>query len=426
MRTTHPTARRRVALATALVATTALAGCGALGGSSGTGGDDAGADGGTGAEGDGVITFWHYYGEPHGIPLEETLAKYTEETGVEVEPRFIPFDDFNRTLQQSAAAGELPDVALINAFDTGQMADAGIIEDLSAYVDEWGEQDAYYPTGWETGQVDGATYGVPHLADDYAVYVNEDILAEAGVAVPTTWDEMEEAAAQVASSGAAPYGIAVAGVEGAEGATAVLLRALAAGGSLEGFGDEAGVEALESFQRMVESGALSEGFLTWNEDDAMTAFTNGEVAFAINSASAVNVVSEAAPDMSWTVAPIPTDETTATFLSAENLTVGAGSPDADAAWELIAWLQQPDVLEVYLPERNKLPARDDVPVDDPIRQVFADQLANAWAPTGDVATHSNEALTLVQQAMQQVISGSASPADAAATAQAGIDEALGN
>jgi multiple sugar transport system substrate-binding protein len=423
MRMTHPITRRAVALGTALAATTALAGCGALGTD---GASDTAGDGGNDAGGDGAITFWHYYGEPHGIPLEETLAKYSDETGVEVEPRFIPFDDFNRTLQQSAAAGELPDVALINAFDTGQMADAGIIEDISPYVDEWGEQDAYYPTGWETGQVDGATYGIPHLADDYAVYVNEDVLAQAGVSVPTTWDEMEEAAAQVASSGAAPYGIAVAGVEGAEGATAVLLRALAAGGSLESFGDAAGVEALESFQRMVESGALSQGFLTWNEDDAMTAFTNGEVAFAINSASAVNVVSEAAPDMSWTVAPIPSDETTATFLSAENLTIGAGSADADAAWDLIAWLQRPDVLEAYLPERNKLPARDDVPVDDPIRQIFADQLANAWAPTGEVATHSNEALTLVQQAMQQVISGSASPADAAATAQAGIDEALGS
>jgi multiple sugar transport system substrate-binding protein len=424
MRITRLTTRSGVALGAALVAATALAGCGALGAD---GGNDTGSGGGEEPEaGDGVITFWHYYGEPHGIPLEETLAKYSEETGVEVEPRFIPFDDFNRTLQQSAAAGELPDIALINAFDTGQMADAGIIEDISAYVDEWGEQDSYYPTGWETGQVDGVTYGIPHLADDYAVYVNEDILAEAGVAVPTTWDEMEEAAAQVASSGAAPYGIAVAGVEGAEGATAVLLRALAAGGSLETFGDAAGIEALESFQRMVESGALSEGFLTWNEDDAMTAFTNGEVAFAINSASAVNVVSEAAPDMNWTVAPIPSDETTATFLSAENLAIGAGSPDADAAWDLIAWLQQPDVLEVYLPERNKLPARNDVPVDDPTRQIFADQLANAWAPTGDVATHSNEALTLVQQAMQQVVSGSASPADAAAAAQSGIDEALGN
>nr|BFF24887.1 hypothetical protein GCM10025732_28520 [Glycomyces mayteni] len=278
--------RRAAAAVAAGTAALSLTACGAFGGGTGTDGSDAG---------DGVITFWHYYGDPHGVPLEAALARYAEETGVEVEPRFIPFEDFSRTLQQQAAAGGLPDIALVNAFETGQLADAGIIEDLSAYADEWGEQDAYYEAGWETGQVDGATYGIPHLADDYALYYNEDVLAAAGVEVPTTWDEMEAAAAAIADSGAASYGLAMSGIEGAEGATGILLRTLAAGGDLAGFGGEAGVAALESIQRMTASGGLSEGFLTWNEDDAMAAFTNGEAAMAINSASAVNVVRENAP-----------------------------------------------------------------------------------------------------------------------------------
>ncbi|MFB9659979.1 ABC transporter substrate-binding protein [Glycomyces mayteni] len=410
--------RRAAAAVAAGTAALSLTACGAFGGGTGTDGSDAG---------DGVITFWHYYGDPHGVPLEAALARYAEETGVEVEPRFIPFEDFSRTLQQQAAAGGLPDIALVNAFETGQLADAGIIEDLSAYADEWGEQDAYYEAGWETGQVDGATYGIPHLADDYALYYNEDVLAAAGVEVPTTWDEMEAAAAAIADSGAASYGLAMSGIEGAEGATGILLRTLAAGGDLAGFGGEAGVAALESIQRMTASGGLSEGFLTWNEDDAMAAFTNGEAAMAINSASAVNVVRENAPDLAWNVAPLPADATEATFLSAENLAIGAGSGDADAAWDLIEWLQQPSVLEEYLPERNKLPARSDVPgaVTDPVRAVFADQLVNAWAPTGETALHSTEALTIVQQALQAVVSGSASAADAAAEAQAAIDEAMG-
>ncbi|GAA2285942.1 sugar ABC transporter substrate-binding protein [Glycomyces scopariae] len=408
--------RRTATALTALTAALSLTACGVFGGGSA---DEADA-------GDGVITFWHYYGDPHGVPLEAMLERYTEETGVEVEPRFIPFEDFGRTLQQQAAAGGLPDVVLVNAYETGQLADAGIIEDLSAYADAWGERDAYYDAGWETGQVDGATYGIPHLADDYALYYNEDALAAAGVAVPTTWDEMEAAAAAIADSGAASYGLAVSGIEGAEGATGILLRTLAAGGDLADFGG-AGTAALESFQRMTASGGLSEGFLTWNEDDAMAAFTNGEAAMAINSASAVNVVRENAPDLAWNVAPLPADATEATFLSAENLAIGAGSGDADAAWDLIEWMQQPSVLEEYLPERNKLPARSDVPgaVTDPVRAVFADQLENAWAPTGETALHSTEALTIVQQALQAVISGSATPADAAAEAQAAIDEAMG-
>lgn len=410
------TITRAAICATAFALTVSLAGCGSLGGAPAA------------QEGDGVITFWHYYGDPHGVPLQKMLDEYTAETGVEVDARFIPFDDFNRTLQQAGAAGELPDVALINAFDTAQMADAGIIDDLSEYVEEWGEKDAYYPTGWETGQADGKTYGIPHLADVYALYYNEEILAAAGVEVPRTWDEMEAAVATIAETKAASYGLAVSGIEGAEGATGILLRTLAAGGDLSGFGGDAGVDALESFQRMTQSGGLSEGFLTWNEDDAMAAFTNGEAAMAVNSASAINVVKQNAPDMKWSVAPLPEDAKSATYLSAENLTLGAGSGDADAAWDLIAWMQKPEVLETYLPARNKLPARDDVPgaVTDPIRKTFADQLVNAWAPTGAMAQHSNEALTLVQEALQAVISGASDAEDAAKAAQSAIDEAVGD
>ncbi|TDC50280.1 sugar ABC transporter substrate-binding protein [Jiangella ureilytica] len=416
-----PSARTRfitVSLVAGLAAS--LTACGSLGG----GGDDSGDDDAT-AEGDGVISFMHYYGEPHNVPLEAALDEFAAANDVEIDVRHVPFPDFNRTLQQAAAADELPDIALINAFDTQQMAEAEIIQDLSDRVEEWGEQDAYYPTSWQTTQVDGATYGIPHVADDYAVYYNADLLAAAGVEPPQTWEDMEEAAAALSQNGA-KYGLAVSGREGAEGATGILLRALAAGGDLETFGDEAGVEALESFGRMVENGGLSEGFLTWSEDDAKNHFATGQAAMMINSATYVNILREEVPDLNWDVAPIPTDQTSRTFLSAENLTITEGSGDEDLAWDLITYLQQPDVLETYLPARNKLPARNDVPgaVEDPIRKKFADQLENAWAPEGQVATNSEEMLVLVQEALQATISGSASAADAAATAQVRIDEAL--
>lgn len=414
----HPTHHARARVATVSLATflsVSLAACGSLGGGSGEGSSEA----------DGTITFWHYYGEPHNIPLENVLNAYDEDHDeVEVDVRYVPFDDFNRTLQQSATAGELPDIALINAFDTQAMAEAGIIENLSDRVEEWGEQDAYYPTSWATTQVDGATYGVPHVADDYAVYYNKDLLSAAGLQPPATWEEMESAAARLAKD--VKYGLAVAGGEGAEGATGLVLRTLAAGGSIEEFGSGAGVEALGSFKTMVDNGGLSKGFLTWSEEDAKNHFATGQAAMMINSATYVSILREEVPNLSWDVAPMPSDETSKTFLSAENLTVGAGSGDADAAWDLITYLQRPDVLAEYLPERNKLPARNDVPgaVEDPVRQKFAAQLKDAWAPEGDLATHSNEAFTIVQESLQATISGSSSPEQAAQRAQSGIDEAL--
>jgi multiple sugar transport system substrate-binding protein len=88
-------------------------------------------------------------------------------------------------------------------------------------------------------------------------------------------------------------------------------------------------------------------------------------------------------------------------------------------------MQQPAELATYLPERNKLPARNDVPgtEEDPVRAVFAEQLQQAWAPDAALAPHNNEVLTALQSALQSTISGGAVP-DAARSAQATIDEAL--
>jgi multiple sugar transport system substrate-binding protein len=379
--------------------------------------------------GDTALSFWHYYGDAessNGKALQAFIDNFEAENGVTVDIRFIPFADFNRTLLQSAAAGDLPDVALINAFDTAAMADAGVTLDLSDRVEEWGEQDAYFPTSWETTQVDGATYGIPHVADAYAVYYNTALFEAAGLTPPATWDEMETTAAELATEGRT--GLAVSGIEGAEGATGLVIRVLAEGGTLEDFDSEAGATALDSFQTMVDSGALSPGFLTWIEDDAMNQFATEQSAMMINSASYINVLHNDYPDLAWDVALLPEGSASRlTFLSAENLSIGAASENADAAWDLITFMQRPDELAVYLPARNKLAARNDVPDEsgDPVRATFNEQLANAWAPEGRLAAVSNEVFTAVQQALQAKISGT-STADALATAQAAIDEALAN
>lgn len=418
MKTTRSTLRVRWAAgAAAVLLPLGLTACGSFGG------------GGEADKSDGALTVWQYYGDastPTGGPLYDVLEAYDKQTeDVTIKIRFIPFDDFNRTLLQAAAADDLPDVALINAFDTQSMADAGVIQDLGARVDEWGEKDSYFPTSWKTTQAEGSTYGIPHVADAYAVYYNKKLLDAAGVKPPASWVEMEATAATLGKKGA--FGLAVSGVEGAEGATGLVIRDLAGGGTVEKFDDAAGHHALTAFKTMVDSGALSEGYLTWNEEDAKNQFANEKAAMMINSATYISVLREENPDLEWGVALLPKDKTRLTFLSAENLTIGKGSGDADAAWSLITHLQEPGVLAKYLPARNKLAARNDVTGadDDPVRKVFTEQLEEAWAPDGKLAAHSNEVFTLLQEAQQAVVSGSGSPEEAAGSAQTSIDEVLG-
>jgi multiple sugar transport system substrate-binding protein len=368
------------------------------------------------------LSLWQFYGDesmPTGKPFYDFVTRYEQQSGTDVDIRFIPYDDFNRTLTQAAAAGDGPDIALISAFDTAAMADAGVIQDISSQVQAWGQQNAYFPTSWESTQVDGKTYGIPHLADAYAVYYNTSMVQQA----PTTWAEMESTAA--ALSGEGRHGLAVSGIEGAEGATGLAIRMLAAGAQPTEIDSPGGHAALQSFQRMVQSGALSEGFLTWNEEDAKNQFATGQAAMMINSATYVNILREENPDLQWSVAVLPKEATGQTMLSAENLTIGATSDDVERAWDLITFMQRPEELQVYLPDRNKLPARSDVPgtAEDPVRAIFAEQLQQAWAPDAALAPHTNEVLTALQAALQQALSGTPIP-DAARNAQSAIDEAL--
>ncbi|OZM81450.1 ABC transporter substrate-binding protein [Pseudonocardia sp. MH-G8] len=398
-----------------VVAAAALAAAGCAGGGD-AGGEAAGEP----------LSVWQFYGDESmatGKPFYDFVGRFEQQRGVDVDIRFIPYDDFNRTLTQAAASGDGPDIALISAFDTAAMADAGVVQDLSEHVQEWGQQDAYFPTSWASTQVEGQTFGVPHLADAYAVYYNTAMFEQAGLTPPTTWAEMESTAGALAADGRA--GLAVSGIEGAEGATGLQIRMLAGGAEPTEIDSPAGHAALESFQRLVASGGMSEGFLTWNEEDAKNQFATGQAAMMINSATYVSILREENPELQWSVAVLPSDASGQTVLAAENLTIGATSDQPDQAWDLIEFMQQPQELATYLPERNKLPARDDVPgtAEDPVRAVFAEQLQQAWAPDAALAPHNNEVLTALQSALQSTISGTPVP-DAARSAQATIDEAL--
>ncbi|GAB3826624.1 ABC transporter substrate-binding protein [Kribbella italica] len=401
-----------------------VSGIGLLAGAVACGGSDSGG----GSEASGTITLWQYYGDPSsptGKPLYDLVKKYDDaHADVTVDIRFIPYDDFNRTLLQSAAAKELPDVALIGAFDTATMASAGIITDLGDRVGEWGQQDKYFKTSWATTQVDGKTYGIPHVADAYAVYYNKQLLQQAGVKPPTTWAEMETAAKTLTTQGRT--GLAISGIEGPEGATVPIIRMLAAGAAIDKVDSPEAKAGLDQLTRMIKAGSISQGALTWNEEDAKNQFANGKAAMMINSATYVNILRKENPKLQWDVALLPKDKSGQTFLSAENLAIGATSKNPDGAWDLITWLQQPAELQTYLPVRNKLAARNDVPdsSNDAVRKVFAQQLEEAWAPDEKLAPKSSEVMTHIQAALQASASGSASTEDALKTAQKAIDESL--
>ena len=99
---------------------------------------------------------------------------------------------YQQTLLTNLSAGTAPDVFWVPGTDVADFASRGVILDLREYADASGHSDAdFYPgpmghltTDLETGQPGNALWGLPRDVSTFGLYVNLDLIAEAGVANP--------------------------------------------------------------------------------------------------------------------------------------------------------------------------------------------------------------------------------------------------
>lgn len=115
-------------------------------------------------------------------------------------------DQYKAFLQSSMSAGNPPDIytwwtgnALADIVSSGQAAPIDELWDAKIAAGE------FAPGTRDLFTVDGKTYAIPMLIARWVVFYNKEIFAENGVDVPTTWDELEAAAATFAANGVTPF-----------------------------------------------------------------------------------------------------------------------------------------------------------------------------------------------------------------------------
>lgn len=159
--------------------------------------------------------------------------------------------------------------------------------------------------------VDGVQYGAPLLASARALFVNEDLLAQAGVAVvPTTWDGLLDAAKKISAigGGVAGYGMPL-GSEEAQGESAIWFYG--AGG---GFGDASKItidtpqnmKAAQFIQKMVTEGATQADAGATDRSPLMDVFVQGKIGMIIGLPPTVGQIAEGNPELNYSINPIPT------------------------------------------------------------------------------------------------------------------------
>ncbi|MFJ7961869.1 ABC transporter substrate-binding protein [Streptomyces sp. NPDC096324] len=173
--------RRSVLRAAAgLAALGPLAACGSNNGRSGGG-----------SSGKELVQYFHAYGE---AGTEQAIKRYAKAYDqAQVTTQWITGSDFESKLFASLLTKNAPDV--FEFHPQIQLVKSGQVADLSDIVSP--VKDDFNPADIASHTVDGKTYGVRMIDDPQFFFYRPSLLAKAGLDVPTTLDELVEAAAKL-------------------------------------------------------------------------------------------------------------------------------------------------------------------------------------------------------------------------------------
>ena len=146
-------------------------------------------------------------------PIEESsIGRFNESSEAgDFELATFGNDPYKQRLRTAINSPQAPDLF----FNWGggnlkEYVDADRIEDLTPLLDENPElRDAFLPSVLAGAELDGKTYGLPMRGmQPVMLFFNKSVLDSAGVAVPTTWDELLTAVDGLKGAGVTPIALA--------------------------------------------------------------------------------------------------------------------------------------------------------------------------------------------------------------------------
>lgn len=365
-----------------------------------------------------AVTIWYYWEtEGHQVALDQVIQDYNaSQSNYEVTAKYVPFADFKKQLSIGASADELPDIAILDSPDHASYVEMGIFEDLTGKFDVG----SYYEGTVNSCTVDGKLYGVPFGVNCLALYYNEDMLNEAGCEVPTTWDELMTAAKALTTDSVT--GLALCSVQNEEGTFNFVPWLWSTGATSYDINNENGIRALSFIQSLIEEGVMSKECINWTQGDVMNQFISGNVAMMENGPWQIPTMQSEAPDLNWKVTLIPKDSEYSSVLGGENYAVINGR-NVEGALDFLTYATSEEKVKFLMDKfgyisADKSIAENQFDADSPY-QPFVEEL-NYAMPRGPLAEWPSvsDAISL---AFNQVITGTATPEDAAAQAQTTID-----
>ncbi|GAA4729596.1 extracellular solute-binding protein [Isoptericola chiayiensis] len=420
------TRRKHTTLAAS--AALAVAGVSVLGACSSDDGSGS-SDGASGDAAGGTYTWWDPYPQHDGSSdWEARVQACGEDAGVTIERTAYDTTALTNQALLSAQEGTSPDVILIDNPAVSTLADTGML----TTVEEFGlDTSAIDQNLLDAGVVDGSAYGIPIGANTLSLYYNADVLSDAGVdpASITDWDSLTAALEQV--TGAGHKGITFAGIGTEEGSFQFLPWFWGAGADLTDLSSPEAVEALELWTTWLDEGYAPNTVINNSQNTVWEEFLTGDFAFAENGTWQVNSAAEAEfetgivqlPGKDGGVAPAPTggefivapvQEDTARYDVTNQIVECMTTPEG--------FVETANTFAYYIPPTSE--GQEALLEENPDLEPWVEAVQNAKGRTSDgLGTDYPLISEALWTAVQNALSGAATPAEALETAQSEAESA---
>ena len=246
----------------------------------------------------------------------------------------------------AVAGGNPPSVAVVDRFEVGSLAAAGVVIPLDAWIERDNiKPEDFFKPAWDEAVYQGQVYAIPRNTDTRALYFNKQLFRESGLdseQPPRTWEEMVAFGRRIdrwegdrlVQVGWAPHW----------GNWYFPGWLWSAGGSiLDPSNQEVtwdgpeGIRAIEWMDEQLQYYGRST--LKAFSSEYGNSFYNGRVGMEINTPGRAETLINNYPDIDWSLAypprPEGLEDTPVSWSGGHALAIPYGAPHPEAGWEFI-------------------------------------------------------------------------------------------
>ncbi len=299
------------------------------------------------------LVIWAYYEtQAQKDGLDRLIRDFNQsQTEYAASWEYVPMTGFTRGLSSAYTENELPDMAIIDNPDMPALIRMGLFEDITEQVQDWDAIRDSHPSVVSTLELDGRYYGIPFNCNTTALIYNSALLEKNKLEVPSSWEELREAAKKLTQG--EQKGFVMCGLASEQGAFQILSWILAAGEDPQQLGGEATEEAFSFLSSLLEDGSMSGNCINLTQTDLALEFIEGRAAMMQNGPWVLPMLDEAG--IPYEIASIPGKTPGAAVVGGENIGILKGK-NVQGSLAFLRFCVEGEELTDFCREASVLPA----------------------------------------------------------------------